>query len=148
MAKYFVWTEFTKSETAEQLDINNEPFSEIIQDNILELMRVMDKIREEWTFYCDEYCLGEPSIIITSGYRCDALNKAIGGSSTSAHKIGAACDYEASNGHNKELFEVSQKVLRECCISFDQLIDERNYSWIHLGLKNLNDERRKMVMHL
>ena len=52
MAKYFVYSEFIKSETAKKLNIDNTPKEEYIQDNILEMMRVMDKIRERWTDYC------------------------------------------------------------------------------------------------
>lgn len=148
MAKYFSYYEFIKSSTATKLGIDNNPTDETIQDNILELMGVMDKIRERWTDYCKENCLSDPAVIITSGYRCNALNKAVGGSKTSAHRVGAACDFEAKNGRNKDLFKVVQEVLKECQISFDQLIDEYDYSWIHLGLKNCSGERRNKVFSI
>ena len=147
MSAYFSYYEFIKSSTATKLGIDNTPTDEQIQDNILYLMHIMDKIREKWTEYCKENCLLHPQIIVNSGYRSDALNKAIKGSKTSVHKIGAACDFEAKNGHNKELFDIMLKVLNEYDIPYDQAIDEGNYSWIHLGLKNNNGDRRKMILH-
>lgn len=148
MAKYFSYYEFIKSSTATKLGIDNTPTDEHIQDNILEVMGVMDKIRERWTDYCKENCLSNPEIIITSGYRCNALNKAIKGSKTSAHRIGAATDFEAKNGKNKALFEVVKDVLEEYQIEYDQLIDEYDFSWIHLGLKNCSGQRRKQIFSI
>lgn len=144
MAKYFVYSEFIKSETAKKLNIDNTPKEEYIQDNILEMMRVMDKIRERWTDYCEDNCLLHPQIIVNSGYRSDALNKAVKGSKTSAHKIGAACDFEAKNGHNKELFEVAMEVLKD--IPFEEIINEKDYSWIHLALKSMNGEQKREII--
>ena len=148
MCKWFTYGEFIKSETANKLNIDNTPTEEFIQDNIINLMRIMDKIRERWTDYCEDNCLQNPQIIINSGYRCEELNKAVKGSKTSAHKIGAACDFEALNGRNKELFEVVQNTLKEYEIPFDQLINENNYEWIHLGIVNLLGLSRKEVKSL
>ena len=145
MAKYFTYSEFIKSYTANELGIDNTPKDETIQNNILEVMEVMDKIRESWTLYCHQHNLKNPQIIIGSGYRCNALNIAVKGSKTSAHRIGSAVDFDAKNGRNKDLFGVVQKVLKEYQIEFDQLINEYNYSWIHLGLKNLKNLRRKQI---
>lgn len=148
MAKYFTYSEFIKSSTAKRLGIDNTPPTEEIQDNIIELMRVMDIIREKWTVYCKDNCLPNPQIIITSGYRCEALNKAVKGSQTSSHKIGSAADFKARNGQNSALFKVTQETLYNENIPFDQLIDENNCAWIHLGLKNRNNGRRGQVKAL
>lgn len=145
MSQFFVYSEFTKSETAVRLKIDNEPKEEYIQDNILELMKVMDNIRLHWTAYCQENSYQNPEIIINSGYRCEALNKALGGSKTSAHKIGAAADFEAKNGRNKELFKVVKEVLKEYNIKFEELINEKNFSWIHLALKTINGEQKMEI---
>ena len=146
MAKYFVYSEFIKSEKAKALGINNLPRTPEQMDNILEVMRIMDRIREKWTKYCEDNFLQDPAIIITSGFRCDALNKALGGSKTSAHRVGSACDFEARNGQNKALFGVCRKILKD--IPFDQLINERNYSWIHLGIRNLKAAQRREIKDL
>lgn len=148
MAKYFTYSEFIKSETAKKLNIDNTPTEEYIQDNILELMRIMDKIRENWTEYCTLNYFPHPEIIINSGYRCNALNKAVGGSETSAHRIGSAVDFEAKNGHNSDLFKVVQKTLYDEWIMWDQLIDEHDGAWIHLGLKTKDGIKRMEIKTL
>lgn len=153
MAKYFTYSEFTKSTKADSLGIDNIPKEEKIQDNILELMHVMDIIRDGWTYICEENCWDSPAIVITSGYRCNALNQAVGGSDTSAHKIGSACDFKAQNGRNKELLEYAHQVLITNCINWDQLINEKpdSYgkpSWIHLGLRNNKNQQRKQYKTL
>lgn len=81
--KYFSISELTHSTKAKELHIDNTPFSYSIIDNLTDLTEnLLDSIREMW---------GEP-LIITSGYRSDALNKAVGGSKTSAHRFGLAVD--------------------------------------------------------
>lgn len=136
MGKFFNIFEFIKSETAIKKGIDNEP-DEKSMDNLISLMRMMDKIRERWTQYCEENYLGSPAIIITSGYRSEELNKAVGGSKTSQHRYGEACDFKAKNGQNKALFEVILDMIEEGDIECSQLIweygDENNPSWIHLG---------------
>lgn len=149
MAKYFTYSEFTKSETARKLGIDNTPTDETIQDNIIELMRVLDGVREAWTIKCKENCWGNPAIIVNSGYRCDALNNAIGGSKTSAHSIGAAADIEPKNQRNREFLRFLEQYLLDNHIPFDQLINEHPKndipSWVHIGLKNREGKQRRMV---
>lgn len=136
MAKYFNIFEFIKSDTAIKKGIDNEP-DEKSMDNLISLMRIMDKIRERWTEYCEENYLQHPQIIVTSGYRSEALNNALGGSKTSQHKTGSAVDFEAKNGQNKALFEVILKMLEDGDIECSQLIWEKgndnNPDWIHIG---------------
>jgi hypothetical protein len=76
--KYFTIEELCQSETAERLKINNEPTDEIIQHLELLIDCLLDPIREAWG----------SAIIVNSGYRCEELNKAVGGSKTSVHKLG------------------------------------------------------------
>lgn len=136
MAKYFVFSEFTNSDTAKKLNIENTPNSEE-SDNIIYMMRMMDRIRERWTQYCDENYLQHPQITVTSGFRSEALNTAVKGSKTSQHRDGSAVDFKAKNGQNKALFEVILDMIEEGDIECSQLIweygDENNPSWIHLG---------------
>lgn len=149
MGKYFSINELTYSTTSDKLGINNTPTSTEVKTNLLELISVLDGIREGWTVLCEKNKWGTASVIVNSGYRCDALNKAIGGSKTSAHSIGAAADIEPKNQRNKEFYEYCKEYLFKNNIPFDQLINEKPVkgipSWIHIGLKNRNGERRRMV---
>lgn len=146
MAKYFVFKEFTESEAADRLKIDNTPTEEYIQDNILQMMHIMDKIREKWTDYCEENYLENPAIIVNSGYRCEALNKALNGSKTSQHRYGAATDFEALNGENKALFDMVVDMIEKKEIRCSQLIDERDYAWIHIGL--YQGGKLNQILHL
>ena len=149
MAKYFTVSELTKSETAKKLKIDNEPKEEATKDNIIELMRFLDGVREGWTEECEDKCYGDAAIVVNSGYRCEALNTAIKGSKTSEHMLGTAADIEPKNGRNREFLRFFEQYLLDNHIPFDQLINEKPVngvpSWIHIGLKNREGKQRRMV---
>ena len=130
--KYFTIKELCDSSTATQKRINNQPNSEIV-NNLTQLIdNILDPLREGF---------GEP-IIVNSGYRSPALNKAVKGAANSQHVLGQAADITSgSKLGNKKLFILAQKLN----LPFDQLIDERNYSWIHISHSPRN---RKQVLHL
>ena len=130
--KYFTITELCKSSTATKRKIDNTPNQEII-DNLEQLVEhVLDPLREGY---------GKP-IRVNSGYRCPALNKAVKGSTTSSHMKGLAADITVgSPTKNKQLFELAQKLK----LPFDQLIDESNFSWVHISYSK---KPRKQVLHL
>lgn len=147
---YFTFEDMISSATADKLGIDNTPKEEYIKDNIIELIEVLDGVREAWTIKCEKECWGNPAIIVNCGYRCDALNEAVKGSKTSAHSIGAAADIEPKNQRNKEFLRFLGQYLLDNHIPFDQLVNEypdKNGvpSWIHIGLKNRQGKQRRMV---
>lgn len=75
-------------------------------------------------------------LTVNSGYRSQAVNKAIGGAETSQHRVGSACDFTAGSiEDNKILFEL----IKKSGFVWDQLIFERGGVWIHVSLvKNGN----------
>ena len=141
MAKYFTFYDFTRSDTAKKKGIDNTP-GEIETDNIIRLMDVLDDLREDWTLKCEDETWGKPGLNISSGYRCKELNKAVGGSKASAHQTGNAADIIPTNGRTKELIDFTHDWLKSHNIKWDQLIDEFDYSWMHLGLFNNSGEQR------
>lgn len=130
--KYFTIKELCDSSVALQKKINNTPNSEIV-NNLEQLVdNILDPLREEF---------GEP-IIINSGYRSPALNKEVKGAKNSQHVTGQAADITSgSKLGNKKLFILAQNL----DLPFDQLIDEKNYSWIHISYSPRN---RKQILHL
>lgn len=127
----FTLEELTASTTARQKGILNQPnYKEL--DNLTRLAKtLLQPIRDEY----------KKPIVVTSGFRNKALNKAVGGSSTSMHMQGLAADIKASDGNNKALWNLIIKLRDAGKIEFDQLIDEKKLSWIHIGLhptKNRN----------
>lgn len=137
-SKYFTFNELTRSDTANRLKIDNEPKEEATKDNIKELMKFLDGVREGWTEECKDKGYGDAAIVVNSGYRSEALNKAVKGSKTSEHMLGTAADIEPKNGRNKEFFEWLKAYLDDK--QFSQLINEypdKNDcpSWIHLSIR-------------
>lgn len=130
--KYFTIAELCQSETATAKGIDNTPTKDI-EDKLQKLVdNVLDPLREWY----------DRQIIVNSGYRCEALNKAVGGASNSQHKYGEAADITAgSKEENKKLFEYIKDNL-----PFDQLIDESNFTWVHVSYKE--NRLRKQVLKL
>ena len=80
--KYFNFPELTASATAERLAIDNTPPRAAQQMLTVLVEQLLDPIRRRY---------GAP-IIVTSGYRCPALNTAVGGVANSHHIVGCAAD--------------------------------------------------------
>lgn len=133
LSENFTVEELTHSDTAERLGIDNTPNADTLENLQFLVDNVLQPLRDIY---------GRP-IVVNSGYRCPKLNKAVGGSKTSQHMTGQAADITAGNkAENKELFNL---VLDNDLI-FDQLIDEKNYSWIHISYNQ--DQNRQQILHL
>lgn len=130
--KYFTFKEMIQSDTAKSKGIDNTPNWDEI-DNLKKLIQVILDPLREW--------YGK-SIYVNSGYRSEALNKAVGSSKSSQHVLGMAADIDTYNpDENRKLFEYIKDNLE-----FDQLIDEKNMQWIHVSYNK--DHNRKQVLHL
>ena len=84
--------------------------------------------------------LGVP-IQIDSGFRCLQLNRAVGGSATSAHCYGCAADLIPQGMDLRQAFDM----LRHSELPYDQIILECN-AWIHLALPRPGAVARKMAL--
>lgn len=133
MAKYFTLDELVRSATAAARGIDNTPPAAV--EARLEVLaeKLLDPARELWG----------ASLRVTSGYRCPELNAAVGGAATSQHLQGEAADITAgSREGNRRLFEA----IAGSALDFDQLIDERDYSWLHLSYRA--GANRRQILHL
>lgn len=137
--KYFELSEFIESSTAKKMGLDNTPSFGIVA-NLEELVEnFLDPLREAY---------GKP-IKVTSGYRCQALNKAVGGSSTSVHLIGYAADLVPV----RDSFEAFRDFVVEWVIKnrtkFDQLIIEQEKKtaslWLHVGLRGNSGQQRGQI---
>ena len=90
--KYFTLEECYRSSTAAAKGIDNTPTPEIEAHIVESIETLIDPLREAWEAHCRQNGLGKVGINISSGYRGPALNKAVGGSFTSAHCHGYAFD--------------------------------------------------------
>lgn len=135
--KYFSYKEFQRSATADRLKIDNcIPAGS--KCNITALVdNVLDPLREAW---------GKP-LTVTSGYRCPALNKAVGGSRTSQHITGQAADISTGNiVDNARLFHL----IIDSKLPFDQLIFEKGDinvgpAWVHVSYRSDGKNRRQIL---
>ena len=122
MKNYFKLSEFIVSDTAKKKGINNTPNLEV-ENHINELIiNLLNPLREAW---------GAP-IIVTSGYRSPALNRAVKGAPTSQHVLGEAADIHTvsdTKEDNKKLYELIKKLK----LPVDQCINEYDYNWIHVS---------------
>lgn len=131
--KYFTVAEFVRSDTADRRAIDNRLPKELLPNVQALVNNVLDPLREAY---------GKP-IRVNSGFRCPALNKAVKGSATSDHMTGRAADITGgSPAENKKLFYMIQ----ELGLPFDQLIDEKHFSWVHVSYRE--GANRKQVLAL
>lgn len=130
--KYFTIKELCASTTALKKGIDNSPSPEVINNLTLLVDNILDPLRIKY---------GKP-ILVNGAYRCSALNKAVGGSKTSQHMTGQAADITVGSPEkNKQLFNL----IIDMDLPYDQLIDEKNFRWIHVSYSNKN---RKQILHL
>ena len=137
MSKYFKMSEFTYSETAKKKKIDNTPPAEI-SERIDAFMWFLDELREEW---------GSP-LLVSSGYRCPKLNKAVGGASNSSHQYGYAVDLVPVNGYVDMFFTFVQNWFKSHGYQWDQIIDEYSGKshWVHIGWKFKDGSQRNVIM--
>lgn len=131
ISEHLSLAEVTRSEYAKRNGINNMPNPEHTE-NLIELaQKIFEPIRKHFN----------KPIYISSGYRCKALNTAIGGAKNSQHMKGEALDIDQGNRkENMEIFDFIKNNLE-----FDQLINEFGYDWIHVSY-NTSGKQAKQVL--
>lgn len=133
--KYFTIQELTASATAKRKGIDNTPDAVATANLTALVANILDPLREAY---------GKP-VVVTSGYRCQKLNRAVGGAARSQHCTGCAADIRTlsdRNWENRQLFDLIQKLK----LPFDQLIDEYNYDWVHVSFRQ--GQNRREVLHI
>ena len=122
--QFITVNEMLRSQTAEKLNIKNVPNDPIVIENLEHTIEQLDELRR----------LYNRPIIITSGYRCPALNKAVGGKPNSQHVKGQAADLKWDENLLKFIIEN---------FHYDQLIEEtsKRTKWIHISF---NKEKERM----
>tara|TARA_B100001093_G_scaffold244669_1_gene234273 strand:- start:206 stop:673 length:468 start_codon:yes stop_codon:yes gene_type:complete len=132
LSKNFVLREITRSNTAKRLGIENEPSKKDLQNLQILVTDLLQPIRS-----------GVGVIRISSGYRSPQLNKAIGGSNKSQHSKGQAVDiqyWENGEMNNKVIYDY----VIDNALDFDQMINEFDFSWIHISF-NPKGNRREVL---
>lgn len=134
--EYFTIKELCESQTAKDLGINNTPKYQHEANMKLLIEKVLDPIREMWG----------NKIYVNSGYRCEEVNMAVGGSMNSAHTKGQAADISVrSVSGNQQLFEM----IKNSGLKWTQLISEKTTNkgckWIHISYDEDNLDNQVLV---
>lgn len=126
LSPHFALSEFTTSQVASRLRLDNTPPPEAIAAMKLLCQHVLEPVRAHF---------GRP-VALSSGYRSPKVNKAAGGAASSQHKFGQAADFEVPGIANPTL----AAWVRDNC-RFDQLILEfytpgdPNSGWVHASYR-------------
>jgi hypothetical protein len=133
ISKHISTAEATESATALRLGIKNVP-----NEVELEAMKyVSENLFEPIIEWYDK------PIKINSFYRCLALNKAVNGSKTSGHVLGNSIDISGGNKvENKKIFDF----IKTSGLDFDQVINEYDFTWIHISLKKTGNRKQILVI--
>ena len=123
--KYFSISELSHSATADFYKIDNTPSPEVVKNLEILVEKILDVAREE---------LGQP-IYVNCGYRCEEVNKLVGGVKNSQHILGKAADIWAKD--MKKLWGILSKM------DFDQLI--RYKTFYHISY-NGDKNRHQIIM--
>lgn len=126
LTKNFKLSEFTESETAERLGIDNTPPEEVVDNILLLCTKLLQPLRSLY---------GKP-MYINSGYRCEELNEAVGGVETSDHRKGLAADVSCEN----------PKALLSCLLSSGLIFDQAILypTFLHLSYRPARN-RQKVI---
>jgi zinc D-Ala-D-Ala carboxypeptidase len=132
ISKHISLKEATFSATAIRLGIDNTPTAEHLACMKLVAEKCFEPLREWY----------KKPIKINSFYRGKDLNKAVKGSLSSQHCKGEAIDMDGGSiEENKKLFEWCKSNLE-----FTQLINEYNYSWVHISYNPKNLKKQVLII--
>lgn len=120
LSQHFELAEFTRSDTARQLKIDNVPNLQQIENLTNLCINVLEPARQ----------ITKSQIYITSGFRNKLLNQAVGGVPSSQHCKGLAADLRV---YTQFYTDNLVSALKET--DFDQLIFEKSGArkWIHVS---------------
>ena len=134
--KYFSLSEFSHSDTAVSLGIDNPPPAAAVPLMVELIDRVLDPIREHW---------GLP-IRVTSGYRCPELNEEVGGVEDSYHMDGCAADISAHDPErNVELMSLIRAMHLTGRIALTECYAGPDYKYIHVAYSPANIDESPFI---
>ena len=125
MKKNFTMSELCRSNSYPNLAAKELPIE--IAENLCSLiMKVLQPLRDAMQF----------PIIISSGYRPPALNKAVNGATNSWHQKGLAADIACGVVKNRKIYDWLQEKKNKGEIPIIELLWEGNGGWVHVAIRS------------
>jgi len=144
LSEHFTLAELCK--TSVKTKDGNIP-SHVAIENMKRLCGWLEMLREEWN---NRYGDGDDPIIINSGYRSPAVNKLVGGVTTSNHLTGCAVDIRVLGMEQLLRYAVILlDISDESQEDFDELLIERNSKgtyWLHFAVRPEGNRRKIRLM--
>ena len=115
-------------------------------ENLKRLCGWLEMLRDEWN---KRYGEGNDPIFINSGYRSEAVNKAVGGAKGSNHLTGCAADIRVAGMEQALRYAVILlDISDESQEDFDELLLERSPRgsyWLHFAVRPPSQENRRRI---
>ena len=115
-------------------------------ENLKRVCKWLEMLRDEWN---RRYGEGNDPIVVNSGFRSKAVNKAVGGVSTSNHLTGCAADIRVAGIEQLLRYAVIlMDISDEAQEDFDELLLERQDSkmWLHFAVRPNGNRRRISIL--
>lgn len=125
MTPNFKRAEFLVSQTARELGISNEP-GRAAELRIAQVAYALECLRAG--------AYDDRAMILLSGFRNEAVNRAVGGVGTSDHMSGGAVDYRVAGLTAREAAIRARDWFDRSRAPFDQLILETSRNIVHLSI--------------
>ena len=133
----FTLKELTRSDTATRLGLDNNPNNEALENLKLLCEKVLQPVRDHFG----------KSVTVNSGYRSPESNAAVGGSRTSDHCKGQACDLEIDGIPNPELAQWIMDNLEytQLILEFYTPGGDPNAGWVHVSYDPNNLKKQELT---
>lgn len=126
MTPHFTLSEFTRSQTASRRGIDNTAPEHVRKRLKLLAEAILEPVRAHF---------GKP-VRISSGYRCLALNEAVGSKPGSQHVLGYAADFEIPGVPNLDIaLWISKHLQYDQCIAEYFSLDDPFAGWVHASYR-------------
>jgi hypothetical protein len=135
----FSLREFTRSQFATRHGIDNTPNKQHVDNLRLLAIYVLQPIRD---------ALGQ--LDVSSGFRCERLNTAVGGSASSQHRLGEASDIEPADEEVSNLqlahwIVENVKDFDQCILEYYDPSKGLHSGWVHVSYRKGNNRREVLT---
>ena len=136
LSKHFSLEEMTRSMVAARKGIDNTPGAGEIKNLENVCYEILEPVRAHF----------DKAIMVSSGYRSEALCEAIGSKKTSQHAKGQAVDFEINGVPNiKVAYWLTNNVDFDQCILESYKPDDGQAGWIHVSYNEKGANRKQIL---